>query len=530
MKILVAGGTYINVSGQSEALTLRMIGGSFISTLIADHSHHDVYLYTNFSSEEPKITKGFQKTLRARGVNPDHAGKVSSGYGRVHDDAVDVGTNIFETADLTYNEAEMFSAFDAFVLTTDMNERDFRFFKTFAHNHGIPVHVFTLGEYPVTRLNSYDTLVDLREEEDDGETVLPLYHMHKSAIREKLFGFKLIEHRPVVRDESELPASPIHKVWKPLLQLVGAALAITVVILLVLNIFTWLSPEDDEYATDVDDGQAVDMAACDTVGECRELGDNYLEELEEYIDILDEPHVFFENRTRMTYIDYAIDEDLNIAGSEYINDLPVGSEEEFMEIWERFTAIFPEDELTDVNTFRLFSDGEGNTLAYVDIREEGTTFAMDIRDNQSLAAQYRTLIHEFGHIYSLPVEDFDQNCGIGTELECLNDGTIMQDFIDRFWSQYGEDWLENADKSSFEREAFYNNNVTDFYVPYQATNAKEDYAITFLRFITEEMPSEDSEQLADIKVRSFYEDPELVGLRVYILDQLLELEEERAGL
>jgi hypothetical protein len=64
-------------------------------------------------------------------------------------------------------------------------------------------------------------------------------------------------------------------------------------------------------------------------------------------------------------------------------------------------------------------------------------------------------------------------------------------------------------------------------VPYQATNVKEDYAITFMKFITEKIPA-NSSQLRDVKVQSMYEDAELVALRVDILKSFVQLEKERA--
>ena len=65
-------------------------------------------------------------------------------------------------------------------------------------------------------------------------------------------------------------------------------------------------------------------------------------------------------------------------------------------------------------------------------------------------------------------------------------------------------------------------------MPYQALNPKEDYAVTFTAFITGTMPESEA-QLADVKVRAFYEDPDLAALRVDILGNLLAYEEKRAS-
>lgn len=552
MKVLVCGGSYINITNDNQLSASRLVGGAVLSTLVASHSHHVVYLHTNFSTEEERITKGYQKALRRKWVNPNYTAKVSSPYGRINGTERFPGSNIFETADTVRRDEKHFSTFDVFIITTDISENDFRALSYFARKHGIKTFVVTAGEYPLPYTLPGTTVIELPIENSNVDVLpeesiaytnqhssqeasthnsqpLPLYHEQLSYIKKELNKHDIIEASPVTRYDKQ-PKAPLQKVWRFMLQLIAIALIITGVSLSILYIFSGFSerPEDVALETDIDDAAPVDDEACSTVGECRELGDEYLDEINEYIDIQDEPHVFFENRTRTTFIDYEVDDEMNLTDQTEENPLPVGSEEEFEEIWSRFSAIFPDEYINDVTNFRLFSDGEGNTMAYVDIRENGTTLAVDIRDNENLAAEYRTLIHEFGHIYSLPLEDFDQECSVSTDLNCLKEDTIMDEYIERFWSQYGDDWLENIDKTAYEREAFYNNNITDFEVPYQVTNAKEDYAVTFQRFITEKMPGEETEQLKDIKVRSFYEDSELVQLRVEILRNLLDIEQERA--
>lgn len=559
MQVLVCGGTYVHSAvntSTEDSPQMRLVGGALLSTMIAAYSNHDVTLHTNFSTEEQKITKSYQQMLRDHYVSPNTVSKVSSLYGRIEDGRLISGTNMFETSDMI-TRSDKYHAFDVFVITTDISERDFRMLSRFAYEHGIKTFVITSQEYPIPVVYNGTTVIKLPvdgdealivhtegekspvlSEQPDGavyykryqnvesDTHLPVYHEYLDDIKNALHQAGIIEASKVKR-YSKKPWSQPQKLWRFILQLVAAALIITGIGLTVLYAFD-LFGGTNEYDTFVDDSTAVEHSECGTVGECRALGDSYLQELEDYINILDEPHVFFENRTRTTFVDYSVDDDLNLDTRTESNPIPVGSESDYTEIWERFSTIFPDEYLTDINTFRLFSDGEGNTLAYVEISEGGITLAVDIRDNASLAAEYRTLIHEFGHIYSLRPDDFDPACEDGTDLNCINEGTIMADYVERFWSQYGDNWLENSHKSPFEREAFYNNNITDFHVPYQATNAKEDYAVTFLRFIIEPMPDENSSQLKDVKVRSFYEDPELVALRTDILYQLLALEKERA--
>ncbi|MEZ2457777.1 hypothetical protein ACBR55_04175 [Salinicoccus roseus] len=508
MKILMAGGIYIDQTGTDDAF----IGGHELAILTASHSRHTIHLHTNLSTESTEQTRVLKRRLRANGVDPRIAGRVSAPYGIIDGEAVEPGSNVFET--VRADRSGKGEDYDLFILTTDIAERDFRWLLARARREAIPVIVFTCGEYTSFSTHDIDTIIL-------AETGVPEYHRHAEAIREALLARGIIEPIPVERRGRI--RSPLHTVLRVLLQLTAIGAIVGLAILGVLYLIG-LTGGNGAHEADVDPDRTVDHADCSTVADCRELGDDHLAALGTYIDIRESPHMFVENRSRIHYITYTV-EDFMLAGSTEHEPLPLGSREEFEAIWTRFHRFFPEEHIQDVDQFELFSDGEGNTLAYVDVTEDGTTLAMDIRDNRDLPSEYRTLIHEFGHVYSLPIEAFDDN---STDLDQLKEGTLMAEYTERFWSQYGEEWIENKFKSQPEREAFYNNNINDFHEPYQATNPKEDFAITFLHFIINEMP-EESSQLKDIKVRALYEDPALVGLRVDILSNILEYEKERTS-
>lgn len=555
MKILTAGGIYINTE---QTQHIELAGGFKIAGLIGSHSRHFVYIHTNFSTEETKITAAIKKSLRAQGVDPRYGGDVSAQYGRLHTDGFDSGSNLYETVRADERFRKKLEDFDLFIITTDIAERDFRWLMTLAHNHHIPTHVFTCGEYPVRHHREtvqvhelYDREAENRADPDSTSeydninkipdaTVLenppeifqtraprPAYHEHIDMIKDILHTAGIISASLVERTYREQPKTPLQDAGRFLAQIAGLAILAALIIGGGIFLLQKISGPGEEYETHIDWQAPVDHADCSTVEECRDLGDQYLTELGEYVDIQDEPHVFIENRSRYDFITYQVDDSLELTEPERENELPIGSEAEFKEIWERFTAIIPNERLTSISHFNLFSDGEGNTLAYVDIKVEGTTLGVDIRDNTNRASQYRTLIHEYGHIHSLPAEDFTDEC-IGTELDCLKDDTLMAEYTERFWSQYGDEWLENKFKSDPEKEAFFNNNINDFQVPYQALNPKEDYAVSFVSFITKPVP-EGEAQLKDVKVRAFYEDRDLVALRVDMLKNLLEYEKGRAS-
>ncbi|MGO1923685.1 MAG: hypothetical protein ACTH14_07655, partial [Jeotgalicoccus sp.] len=202
----------------------------------------------------------------------------------------------------------------------------------------------------------------------------------------------------------QIPETNLRKSGKVFIQLLLLALVLILLFTGGFKLLESISSDRETFEADVDWSKEVVHDDCSTVETCAELGDRYLSELREYVDLQDEPHIFFENRTRTTFINYEI-ANFEIIGSDEENPLPFGDEESFKSMWGVFQHVFPNRYIEDINEYRLFSDGEGNTAAYVTIKEDGTVLAMDVRDNTHKATQYRNLIHEFGHIYSLPIED-----------------------------------------------------------------------------------------------------------------------------
>ncbi len=505
MAILAAGGIYKN---EEQYLT----GGVFLSALAAQHTYEDVYLHTNFSSEETALTAELKETLRKSGVNHSGAETVSAPYGIVCNEGFIVNSNVYET----FNpKAKYLQQLDKIILTTDIGERDFRYIVNFARRNDLEIIIFTCGEYRPNVNDEYIIILD-----DSG---IPNYNNYINDIKTNLIERNFISSTKA--ENRQIPETGLRKSGKVFIQLLMLALVLILLFTGGFKLLESISSDRERFEADVDWSKEVVHDDCSTVETCRNLGDRYLSELREYVDLQDEPHIFFENRTRTTFINYEI-EDFEIIGRDEKNPLPFSDEESFKSMWGVFQHVFPHRYIKDINEYRLFSDGEGNTAAYVTIKEDGTVLAMDVRDNTHKATQYRNLIHEFAHIYSLPIEDFNESCD-STDITCIKENTIIDNHAKRFWSQYDESWLENSGKSRFQLEGFYNNNVTDFYVPYQATNVKEDYAITFMKFITEKIPS-NSSQLRDVKVQSMYEDQELVALRVNILKAFVQLEKERA--
>lgn len=389
MTLLAAGGIYKNQEG-------NLTGGVFLSALAAQHTYSEVYLHTNFSSEETALTAELKETLRKRGVTHSSAQTVSAPYGIVSDEAFIVNSNVYETFNL---KAKYLQQLDKVILTTDIGERDFRYILNFARKHELEIIVFTCGEY-TPEVNDGNLIIL----DDSG---IPNYHHYLNEIKTILTEREFISS--ATAENRQIPETGLRKSGKMLSQLLLLALALILIFTGGFKLLESISPGSETFETNIDWSQEVVHEECSTVKTCADLGDRYLKELREYVDLQDEPHIFFENRTRTTFINYKI-EDFEITGSNEKNPLPFGDEETFKSMWNVFQQVFPQRYIKDINEYRLFSDGEGNTAAYVTIKEGGTVLALDVRDNTHKATQYRNLIHEFGHIYSLPIEDFDEAC------------------------------------------------------------------------------------------------------------------------
>lgn len=504
MRILVAGGIYVRENNSLD-------GGHVLAKVIAKYSEDTVYLHSNFSDTNHQQSKTLKKELRKNGVTVK-ARNVDLDYGEINHDHFTVGSNILETfmSDATY-----LNDIDFIILTTDINERDFRLIKNIAVNKQIPFLVFSMSEFSPRALR--DDEIYLMSQ--DG---LPTYKAYQDEILSILQSLNIVGKEKI--KNRKIPASHLSKGLRAITYLVCFGLLLFILAYGSFKILDEINQDKPDFHVSIDWDKEIDHEECSTVKECQEVGDSYLEEIEQYVNFGEEQHIFFENRTRTTFTDYDL-VDGQLANKNELQEMPFDSQE-YENLWTTFYEIFPHEYLEDIDTYRLFSDGEGNTSAYVSIKREGTVLAIDVRDNIDKVSQYRNLIHEFAHVYSLTIEDFTSACET-TDLSCLKTGTNIEIFQNRFWHHYDQNWYDNSHKSKVQLEGFYNNNVTDFYVPYQATNVKEDFAITFTKFITDKIPS-NSSQLKAIKVQSMYEDLDLVTLRVDILKAILDMEKERA--
>src|SRR5699024_835816 len=200
MAILTAGGIYKNKES-------HLTGGHLISALAARHTYEDVYLHTNFSSEETDLTAALKDSLRNAGVSNRSAQSVSAPYGIIGDEGFTVNSNVDET----YNQKEKYlNAIDTMILTNDSQERYFSNILNSAGRTGLHILVFTCGEY-LPRSVDDKNLVMLEN------TGFPNYHAHINEIKETLASRGIISSTPA--KNRDIPETAAQQSGRTVIQL-----------------------------------------------------------------------------------------------------------------------------------------------------------------------------------------------------------------------------------------------------------------------------------------------------------------------
>lgn len=196
------------------------------------------------------------------------------------------------------------------------------------------------------------------------------------------------------------------------------------------------------------------------------------------------------------------------------------------ELWKRFANLIPSENRKMVAYFKIFTDGEDNTLGYVQQMDypDKWTLALDYRDVKNLNGLYATILHEYGHLFSLNSFEYshDNVCKTYDPGEgCLKQDAYLYHFYQQFW-QYDvmQHWkqLKNIETDPTVQTHFYTLYADEFVTEYATSHPTEDFAESFMYFILSTKPS--SHTRADEKVLFFYQYPELAQLRNEILMNL----------
>ncbi|MDO9302415.1 MAG: hypothetical protein Q7T89_13600, partial [Anaerolineales bacterium] len=212
-------------------------------------------------------------------------------------------------------------------------------------------------------------------------------------------------------------------------------------------------------------------------------------------------------------------------------------------VWDYASSLLTVDQLKLITEYVVFTDGESNTLAWVNTKDDldlsRWQLAVDIVDTEDPVDLTATLIHEFGHLITLNSEQFipteyyyswNQNfatCPQFTIPEgCSNPDSYINLFYQNFWMDIFDEWREMVEKPNAEtdeefdalRAEFYSRHKEQFVREYAATNIREDMAESFMRFVLNPEPA--GENPVEQKMLFFYQFPELTALRRQIIQSV----------
>jgi hypothetical protein len=203
-------------------------------------------------------------------------------------------------------------------------------------------------------------------------------------------------------------------------------------------------------------------------------------------------------------------------------------------IWDYFVQIIPSEQRTKMTEYKIITDGTGNFNAQVyneanwdqNSTTEKWSLLVDLADFASERQFTPVLLHEFGHILTLNINQLDyrldtDNCPrYFRDPGCSQPDSYLQLFFDRFWVGIYDKWhaiVSQSDPAAVNSglETFYQAHPEDFVSEYAATAAHEDIAESWMNFVLSPKPA--GSTLAEQKVNFFYEFPKLVQIRSEVI-------------
>ncbi|HYF04930.1 MAG TPA: hypothetical protein VEA59_02040 [Patescibacteria group bacterium] len=186
----------------------------------------------------------------------------------------------------------------------------------------------------------------------------------------------------------------------------------------------------------------------------------------------------------------------------------VKDREGHQEIWQMFSSLVPNG-ITHIIGFDIVTDGPDDSVAYVYQDQKDPRYwhlAVDYVDalvNGQLQTEILgyAFLHESGHLLSLNSDQVDFVNAKCPRFVTAQGCSREDSYINKFYREF---WLDA--KGGFVSE-------------YAATNTEEDFAESYARFILEPHPT--GESRADLKIKFFYNFPELVVLRDELQEHLL---------
>lgn len=208
----------------------------------------------------------------------------------------------------------------------------------------------------------------------------------------------------------------------------------------------------------------------------------------------------------------------------------------YEKIWSYIKTIIPKDYIDFISKLEIYTDGYEDTLAYVINDEEILNkwiIAVDLRDSIDYKGNFNTefrntLIHEFMHLISLNNTQIEDDFNQYAETYTIDEGSLKKDsylnvFYNKFWKDHRNyldktqrDYLSEEEKQELIYD-FYLEHENEFVSDYAATNPVEDLAETFMYFVIEDKPKDNS--IKSEKIKFLYNYEELVNLRNFIIEK-----------
>jgi hypothetical protein len=196
-------------------------------------------------------------------------------------------------------------------------------------------------------------------------------------------------------------------------------------------------------------------------------------------------------------------------------------------VWHTFVRVTTAEVASEVIAqYRVGDAPDSDTLAFVyqSRNPKKWVLADNLATSEDYVSLVGTLVHEYGHILTLGVDEVDPKYHSCTTLEldegCADDDSAIWAFEQQFWAQYGDTAPGVDNDDSDVAWDFYQEHEDDFVDDYAATNVVEDIAESFMTWVVEDDPSGTS-VVAD-KLAFFEDYPELVQVRDRIRAEFAE--------
>lgn len=191
------------------------------------------------------------------------------------------------------------------------------------------------------------------------------------------------------------------------------------------------------------------------------------------------------------------------------------TEADYQALWDQMTAMLPADAWEDFTRFTVFTDGEYETLAYVqqaDDKGKKWEIAVDPADAGDGDMFVETVLHEYSHYLTLNDEQVKYTARqtastYNEEGLVAYEGSYLDDFYQRFWADYLDDRLSDMDTYNF-----FLRHEDDFVTDYASSSPSEDIAESFTYFVLQDEP-QPGDTVWEQKLNFFFDYPQMVSLR-----------------